>query len=205
MINKEKVKIISCALDKTIFKTSKQKTVFNKNLLFVGRLVPRKNIHDLIKITKLLVNTDKGYILNIVGEGEYTYVEKIKKEIKINNLQNNIIFHGKVTDAELNRQYKSNSIFVFTSLVEGFGLVLLEAMSKGLPVIAYDVNGVRDVIIDNVNGYLIKPFNYQEFNNKILNLNRNNRIYQQMSRNALKRVNDFNWDTSVQKIINGIK
>jgi len=200
-INEDKIIVIPCALNKTTFRLSKPKILFNKKLLFVGRLVPRKNIHDLIKITKLLVNTDKEYILNIVGEGDCAYVEKIKKEIKKNNLQNNIIFHGKVTDAELNRQYKSNSIFVFTSLVEGFGLVLLEAMSKGLPVVAYDVNGVRDVIINRVNGYSVKSFDYQGFSHGILSLNKNNHIYQQMSRNALKRVNDFNWDQSVKDLV----
>lgn len=204
-IDDDKIKTIPCALNKTIFKPSRQKIIFNKKLLFVGRLVPRKNIIDLIKVMKLLVNSDKEFILNIVGEGEYVYIKKIKKEIFVNNLQRNIIFYGKITDAELNRLYKSNSVFVFTSLVEGFGLVLLEAMSKGLPVIAYNVNGVKDVLINNVNGCLIKPFNYQEFRNKILGFNKNNSLYKQMSINALKRVDDFSWNTSVQKLINEIK
>lgn len=204
-INEDKIKIVSCALNKTIFKPSKQKTIFNKKLLFVGRLVPRKNIVCLIKIMRLLVDTDKEFILNLVGEGEYAYVNKIKKEIIKNNLQKNIIFYGKVTDDKLNKLYESNSIFVFTSLVEGFGLVLLEAMSKGLPVISYNVNGVKDVIINKVNGYLVKPFDYQDFTNKIIFLYKNKNSYKEMSKNALKRVNDFNWDTSIQKLINEIK
>lgn len=200
-----KITIIPCALNKTIFKPSGHKKNFNKKLLFVGRLVPRKNIMSLVKIMRLLVNIDKGFILSTVGEGENAYVKKIKAEILKNNLQKNIIFYGKVTDNKLNKLYKSNCIFVFTSLVEGFGLVLLEAMSKGLPVIAYNVNGVKDVIINNVSGYLVKPFDYQDFRNKILCLNKNNSIYQQMSKNALKRVDDFSWNLSIPKLINEIK
>ena len=154
---------------------------------------------------RLLINTDKGFILNVVGEGEKAYVEKIKKEVFRKNLQNNIIFHDKVPDDKLNKLYESNGIFVFTSLVEGFGLVLLEAMSKGLPVIAYNVNGVKDVIINNLNGYLVKPFDYQDFVNKIISLYKDKDSYREMSKNVLKRMDDFNWDTSIQKLINEIK
>lgn len=204
-INEDKIKIIPCALNKAIFNPEEQKKVFNKKLLFVGRLVPRKNITDLIKIMKFLVNQDKEFILSIVGEGEYAYVNKIKKEVFKNNLQKNINFHGKVTDDILNKLYESNSILVFTSLVEGFGLVLLEAMNKGLPVVAYNVNGVKDVIINNVNGYLIKPFDYQNFSNKILSLNKNNHMYEEMSQNALKRVDDFSWDKSAKILDESLK
>lgn len=204
-INEDKIKVIPDALNKTLFKSSKQKIIFNKNLLFVGRLVPRKNIIDLIKIMRLLVDTDKGFILNLVGEGENTYVEKIKKEVFINNLQKNINFHGKVTDDKLNKLYESNNIFVFTSLVEGFGLVLLEAMSKGLPVVAYDIVGVRDVVINNTNGYLVKPFDYQDFVNKIMSLSKDKDSYQEMSKNALKRIDNFSWDTSVKVLDESLK
>lgn len=196
-INGDKIKIVSCALNKIIFIPAKQKNVFNKNLLFVGRLVPRKNIIDLVKITKLLVSTDNNFILNLVGGGEYKYVEKIKKEISKNNLQKNVIFYGKVTDDKLNKLYKSNCIFVFTSLVEGFGLVLLEAMSKGLPVVAYDIVGVRDVVISRENGFLIKSGNIYEFAEKILFLNKDFKIYQKFSRKAIKRICDFSWNRSV--------
>lgn len=200
-INDDNIKIISCALNKTIFRPSEQKMIFNKNLLFVGRLVPRKNIVDLIKIMRLLVDIDKGFVLNLIGGGENKYEKKLKKRFSKIIPKKNIIFHGKVTDDKLNKLYESSSIFVFTSLVEGFGLVLLEAMSKGLPVIAYNVNGVKDVIINKVNGYLVKPFDFKDFRNKILKLNRNGRIYQQMSKNALKRVDDFSWDISVHKLM----
>lgn len=204
-VSKDKIIIIPCALNKIIFKPSNQKTIFNKNLLFVGRLVPRKNIIDLIKIMRLLVNLDKEFVLNIVGKGEYAYIKKIKKKVLVNNLNKNIIFHGNIIDTELNKLYRSNSIFVFTSLVEGFGLVLLEAMSKGLPIIAYNVNGVKDVIINKVNGYLVKPFNHQDFTNKILSFNNDNRLYRQMSKNTLKRIDDFSWDVSVKKLNKEIK
>jgi len=204
-INEDKIKIIPCALNKIIFEPLRHKTIFNKKLLFVGNLVPRKNIIDLIKIMRLLVNIDKGFVLNIVGEGEYIYLEKINKEVLKNNLQKNIIFHGKISDGQLNKLNKSSSIFVFTSLVEGFGLVLLEAMSKGLPIVAYDIVGVRDVIINKKNGFLIKTGDINEFVEKILFLSKNNETYQEFSKSSLKRIYDFNWDEStiaIDRILN---
>lgn len=200
-IEEKKISIIPCGINTKIFKITQPKSIFNKDLLFVGRFVLRKNIFDLVTIMKLLTNVDPNFKLHLVGKGEIKYLKKIKEKISNNNLGENIIIHDYLTDKELIEIYQRAGLFVFASLVEGFGLVLLEAMSKGLPAIAYDVNGVKDVIINNVNGYLVKPFDYRDFKNKILSLNKNNRVYQQMSINAIKRTHDFNWDQSVKNLV----
>jgi len=198
------IKIVPCAINKVIFKPTDRIHKFNKQLLFVGRIVPRKNILDLIKIMKLLTSKDKSFILNIVGGGERKYEEKIKNEVIKFNLEDNIIFHGEVSDSKLNALYISSDIFIFTSLVEGFGLVILEAMSKGMPAIAYDVNGVKDIINNNINGYLVMPSDYEEFTNKILYLRDNTLPYLELSKNALNRINNFSWDNSVNELIQEI-
>lgn len=199
-IANEKIRIVPCALNTRLFPKIKHKKKFNHLLIYVGRLVPRKNILDLIEIMKLLKEQDKRFVLNVIGNGPRYYINQIDSRIRNYGLANNIRLHKDVTDDRLNQIYKSASIFVFTSLVEGFGLVLLEAMAKGLPVVAYDVNGVRDVVINGKNGFLIQPANYREFVNKILHLSKNNEIYHNFSREALLRITDFSWKKSANKI-----
>ena len=197
-ISPEKTELIECGLNKKIFYSTRVNKIMNKNLLYVGRLVPRKNLLDLIAIFKKLVSLDSQFRLQIVGDGNNSYKKKLQQKIIDNNLEKKVMFHGFISDKKLNGVYKKSSLFVFTSLVEGFGLVLLEAMSKGLPIVAYDVNGVRDVIINNINGYLIKPFNHQDFIDRVLLFYKNKKTYQQFSKNAIKRVDNFSWDKSVQ-------
>ena len=200
-VNKNKVIIINNALENNVFRKQnydiKKRT---KNLLYVGKLTYRKNIIDLINIYKLLSDIDAEFKLYIMGNCDKQYRKKIQYKIDEYKLNNKIFFYNYTNDSRLNQLYEKCSIFVSTSLLEGFGLVFLEAMSKGLPIISYYNLGMRRVypIINNVNGYLIKPFNHNEFVSKILYLYKNNKIYEMMSKNSLKRVDDFSWDTSVK-------
>lgn len=200
-IPKNKLELIPCALNTNIFlKASHPKRQFNYQLLSVSRFVPRKNIIDLIMMMSKLSQLDNRYVLNLVGGGPKKHVEKIKRKIQEYNLKSQVILHQNISDAKLNELYKNSSVFLFSSLVEGFGLVVLEAMSKGLPVIAYDVGGVRDIIIDKKNGFIITPFDHNKFINSINSLSKNKKVYANFSKQALLRVNDFSWEKSVRRM-----
>ena len=203
-MNRHNITVITNGLDKRVFSKGTGQKKLNKDLLYVGKISPRKNISDLIEILKLLTNSDPQFKLHIMGSGEKSYLNKIRSMIHEYKLDSNVFFHPYRTDVELNTLYEKCSIFVTTSLVEGFGLVVLEAMSKGLPVVVYENLGVRDIIINKTNGYLIKRFDYQSFVNKILYLYKNKNIYNKMSDNAIKRVNDFRWGPSVKKLVKEI-
>ena len=199
-ISTNRIALISNGLDIKIFKKSSTPKILTKDLLYVGKISYRKNIIDLINVFRLLTDTDPKFKLHIMGSGDQRYLDKIKSKIHEYKLGNKVFFHVYKTDVELNKLYEKCSIFVLASLVEGFGLVVLEAMAKGMPVVAYDNLGIRD-IINNTNGYLIDPFDYQNFVGKILYLYNNKNIYQEMSTNAIKTVDKFNWDRSVSKLI----
>lgn len=173
-------------------KFSKPRRMFKNNLLFVGRIVPRKNLEDLIKVMKLL-NKVSDYNLLIVGNGDEKYKSHLLQLIERNGLSKNIIFKGFLSDKELTDIYNQSDLFVFSSLVEGFGLVLVESMNKGLPVIAYDIPGVRDVIQNGLQGFLVKPGDYTEFAKKVLLISKSNSIYTTLSVNAIRRSQDFDW------------
>ena len=120
--------------------------------LFVGRLVPHKGIGILIRS---LTYTDKGKLL-IVGDGPYKkwLVDLVNKL----DLNDRVVFVGPVDDYWLPSYYSATDVVVLpsTSRLEAFGIVGLEGMASGKPLILSDIPGVRDVISEN-EGYIVEP------------------------------------------------
>jgi N-acetylglucosaminyldiphosphoundecaprenol N-acetyl-beta-D-mannosaminyltransferase len=95
-----------------------------------------------------------------------------------------MIMHGFKEKKELNEIYKNNSIYVMTSYKESFGLVLIEAMSFGIPCIAFDSAKGPLEIIDNKTGFIIKNRNKEEMANKIFELIENKDLRKKLGNNA---------------------
>jgi glycosyltransferase involved in cell wall biosynthesis len=114
---------------------------------FIGRLDPIKRVTTLIWAMPML---DPGISLQIFGEGEDR--PAIEAEIARLNLQSRVTLHGFVTAVAA--ALATLDVLVLPSAAEGFPLVLIEAMAAGVPIVATDVPGIRDVIIDGVNGIL---------------------------------------------------
>ena len=128
----------------------------NTTFLFVGRLVYYKGCDILINAFKYIENCN----LIIVGNGPLK--NKIKHEILQNNLQNKVHLYSNISDENLHEFFQKSDVFVFpsTERSEAFGLVQLEAMSYGLPVINTNLStGVPTVSIDGVTGITIEPHN----------------------------------------------
>jgi glycosyltransferase involved in cell wall biosynthesis len=135
------------------------KNVIRKNsknirIIGCGRLVEKKNFGDLIKVFALLYNDYKNAELTIIGDGkERSNLEKLIKSL---NLENVIHLPGLVSNPY--DYYSDADVFVQTSLYEGFGYVLPEAMACGTPVVAYNSKGAMSEILDNGKyGILITP------------------------------------------------
>ncbi|MFE4714639.1 glycosyltransferase family 4 protein [Paenibacillus sp. NPDC056722] len=134
----------------------------SKVVLNIGRLTSDKQQLLLLKIWNELEKEKmlNGWKLRIVGKGEEEV--SLKKYIESNNLQNcvEILPPTKSVDTF----YKEASLFAFTSKFEGFGMVLLEAMSFGIPCISFDCpSGPRDLIVHKKNGVLIQPYDVEEY------------------------------------------
>ena len=145
------------------------KTVSNlkeKRLISVGRLSKEKGYMDLLEISKDIFKENKDWSLDIIGDGFEK--EKLENYIKDNNLSKNVILHGFKDKDYINRLLSKSSIYLMTSYTESFGIVLIEAMNFGLPVIAFsDAEGAREIIKDNKNGYLIDNRDKTEYIEKV--------------------------------------
>lgn len=149
----------------------------NKRVIFVGRIAEQKGLPALFKIWEDVTKRHPDWTLDLYGEGESaTLTEWVNDETK---KQKNIVLH-KPTDKIFDK-YCECSIFVLTSTYEPFGLVLPEAMSCGLPVIAFDCPyGPTDIITDGIDGFLIPQGDTKAFANKICNLIENPELRKKM-------------------------
>ena len=128
-----------------------------KVLITVGRLVKRKGVYWFIK--NVFPKLNDNYIYLVIGEGPER--ERIENIINKLNLNNRIKLLGRVSDKELKIIYNTADIFVMPNIkvegdMEGFGIVAIEAASTGLPVIASDLEGIKDAIIEGKTGKLVK-------------------------------------------------
>lgn len=139
----------------------------NYNIVSVGRLSKEKGFLDLIDVFNIAYKLNDKLHLSIVGDG--VEKKKIVSKIKEYNLENVITLHGFLDKTGVNEVLSKSSLYVMTSYTESFGIVLIEAMSHGLPCIAfYDAEGARDLIGDST--LLIKDRNKEKMAHKIVDL-----------------------------------
>jgi phosphatidylinositol alpha-mannosyltransferase len=126
------------------------------NVLFVGRLEKRKGLAHLIEAFAQVQRDIPDARLIVVGA--YDEIEKIPFALQAWHLGIEIHFVGRVMDEELPRYYHTADVFCAPSTgMESFGLVLLEAMAAGVPIVASDIDGYRDVMDEGLQGIFVKP------------------------------------------------
>lgn len=117
------------------------------NILFVGRIAPNKCQHDLIKALSVLSQFRPKATLMLVGEpSPPAYQHALKNLTQHLGLTSQVTFTGKVSDNELRRHYESADVFLSASEHEGFGVPLVEAMSMGLPAVAYAAAAIPETL-----------------------------------------------------------
>ncbi|GEM_PF-3832721 len=122
-------------------------------ILSTGRFVAEKNHKTLLKAFTLFAKDHPNYSLAILGFGGYTYEELLKtRDALPEPLRKKIVIRNEDVRGDLPLLYRSASICCFPSLVEAFGIVALEAMASGKPVVVGDVGGLKEIIPDRVNG-----------------------------------------------------
>lgn len=186
----------------TQFKVSRVPKTLNKEphrLLFVGRLSSQKNIPLLLEgLSKYVLSKERNVSisLSIVGEGELR--DKIQNIVQKLSITEYVQFLGRLDGRELERAYENSDVFILTSTHESFGTVLIEAMSKALPVIATDIDAVRNTIVHERNGLLIDQTAdaLARALNRILN---DEELYASASLNNLNDLKKYSWDTIIKK------
>ena len=174
--------------------------VRNKHdLLYVGRLERIKGVEFLIKAMPLIVKKFPQTTLTIVGDGR----DRIDLSNLTANLQleKHVRFVGWVENKDLDTYYERASVSIVPSICEEvFGIVILEAMSAGRPVIGSRVGGIPEIIEEGVNGYLVEPENAEQIAEKVIKIFTDGNL-EELGLNARKRAEEFNIEKYVEELV----
>lgn len=180
--------------DRVAFRTSYGIPQDRPVLLFVGRVAHEKNIGFLLKVLARVRTEIPEILLVIAGEGPAR--ESLVQDVATQGLDDNVMFIGYLDrHTELNSCYSSADIFVFSSRTETQGLVLLEAMAQGIPVVSTAELGTRDVLRDGL-GVWIAREELEDFSGKVVNMLRDNEARKALS--ASGRDYAHSWSASRQ-------
>lgn len=171
-------------------------------ILFVGRHIERKGICYLIEAAKYLPR-DK-FEIRIVGVGDLT--EQLKQQAAAVNEGAEIIFTGKLSPEDLANEYKTANVFTLPAIVdhkgdtEGLGVVLIEAMELGLPIVASNVGGIPDVVVDGESGILVPEKDPAALADAFKRLEADPTLIQKLLAGARNRIDKcFTWDGIIER------
>ena len=160
-----------------------------KRICVVGRLsIMHKGLDYLCEVAKSLPDE---WVIELAGDGSKKEKKRFFQLISKNSVENKLIYKGKMNDRELKNFYKCSSIYLMTSRWEGMPLVLAEAMSFGLPIIAFDQSGSREVLSNNDFGVLVENGDIRMMNEELSKLINSKRMRVDYQNKSLTRLRDF--------------
>jgi len=163
-----------------------------KIILHVGRLVPEKGANVLVGAMPSVLRAHPEAKLVVAGDGYYK--EELTRIASSMGLSEKVHFAGYVSDEMLQMLYRCASVAVFPSIYEPFGIVALEAMASGCPVIVSDVGGLSEIVDNEVNGLKVPVNNSDALASAIARLLGDHDLRERLRNEALLRMDTvYNW------------
>lgn len=173
------------------FKIEGKSELSAKRVLSIGRYAYDKGNDMLLQAWAIIEKQYPDWNLEVYGNGNKEPYQKQMVDLGVDQQRCHLL--GPVADVK--KEYLSSSVFVLPSRFEGFGLVIIEAMACGVPVVAFDCeNGPRSIITDGENGFLIPPFDISLFAEKVMLLMKDHELRFRMGTNAQKTASQYEID-----------
>ena len=170
------------------------------NILFVGRLEKRKGLNYLLKSYQQVKQEIPDSRLIIVGPGTRLR-RKYEKQVKRSRLED-VVFVGYASYDDLPRYYKTADVFCAPATgFESFGIILLEAMAIGKPIVASNVEGYASLIAHGVEGYLVPPRDEKELARSLISLLRDESLRQKMGAKGQLKAREYAWEDIAQRLL----
>jgi len=172
--------------------------VQGNSILYVGRLEPVKGVRYLLMAMKRVHDTIPGARLIIIGDGtERAMLEALSSQLGI---QDCVRFGGEVPHEKVLTFMHQAGVFVLPSLSEGFPMVIVEALSCGLPVVASRVGGIPEIITDGTNGYLVEAKDAGALAERILVLVQDEHLRKKISDTNKEFVKKYSWEHVIVRL-----
>jgi len=208
-VDEAKVRIVPNGVDPEKFKPFEDQAAVKRQfglgnepcVLFVGSLIPRKGLPFLVEAAKKIVKEYRETKFLIVGEGPLR--NQLLRKLEAANLSGNFSFLGNVKEDMLPAVYNCADVFALPSIQEGQGIVLLEAQASAKPVVAFNIGGVNEALLNGETGLLVKRGSTDKFADAIMKLLSDMALREKMGADGRRFVaENFTWDICAQKMLN---
>jgi glycosyltransferase involved in cell wall biosynthesis len=202
LIESSKIHVIYPGIDLNFRKDTALEPVYERQdgeiiLGNAGRLSEEKGQIYLIHLAEILKEKDIRFRILIAGEGKLK--SWLKKQARQRNVQDEVIFLGFIKDVE--RFYLNIDIFLLTSLWEGFGYVMVEAMAQKKPVIAFDIKSSAEVVDDGTSGYLVPRGDVEAMADRVIKLAKNRKLREEFGNRGLQKVEQhFTINNTIEEV-----
>jgi len=173
------------------------------NILFIGRLEKRKNITNLIKAFEIFKESCKLQTANckliLAGRPGFGY-DEIRREINGSKRKNDIILTGYVSQSEKENLYAKAGIFIMPSFAEGFGLPILEAMRRRVPVLCSDITPFFEIAMDSA--MYFDPKSYDDVADKMRMVIMNEHVQKDLVERGFKNAKNYSWERCAEETMN---
>ncbi len=159
-------------------------------IVTVARMTKKKGVQNIVYVAPDLLEKYENLIFVMIGDGPLK--QKLEKMVEEKGLSGNFYFTGKIPRERVLGYLEQADIFALPSIDEAFGISILEAISKNVPVVAMNHGGVSDIIKNGVSGYLAN--NLTEFSSYLQTLIENPALRTQFAQNATKELPNYDWD-----------
>lgn len=201
-VSKKKIKVIYHGSEQLLLKTVPTQNKHNGDIpyiLWVGKMYTHKNLVRLLHAYNKLIKTKHiKHQLVICGMKSWGYT-CFAKTVKELNLQHKIVFKGYIPHSELKPIYTNASLFVFPSLIETFGLPILEAMSCGIPVITSNYGAMAEVAGDAA--LSVDPYNIDEIAEAMYKVLTDQKLKEDLIKKGLERAKQFSWEKTAKETL----
>ena len=168
----DKIQIVPCGVNLELFKpmdklSARRHLVFHVNdliVLYVGRYAPIKGLDRLLKAFRNLMHLPHLRLVMVGGDGEHSPMfRQLQSKAKALHIENRLMFAGRVDQETLPQYYSAADVLVVPSYYESFGLVALEALACGTPVVTTPVGAMEEIVKEGVTGYVAKDMDPQHY------------------------------------------
>lgn len=170
----------------------------SRNLLFVGRLIHYKGIEDLLKALVLARKQGFNFCLDVVGRGTDSYTDHLTGLLKTWHLRTQVRFHGWENPRGVRHWLENSGILVVPSRREAYGLVALEGMAAGIPLIASNAGGLAE-LVDRSCALTYEAGNIKQLTRVLIEARRNPALIHSLAGNARRRAASLEWPTLAER------
>jgi glycosyltransferase involved in cell wall biosynthesis len=207
-VPQEKIAIIPNGIDLEEYKQLPMGDSFRKRLdikdtekivLTIGRLEKIKGFQYLIRALPSIIE-EVGSTKLVIAGPDFNYGAQLKRLTEEANVQDNVIFYGPINGKEKFEAFSAANIVAVPSIYEGFGMLLLEAMAAGKPLVATNTGAAPEIIQNGKNGILVNPSDVEDLAGRITELLSDDQLMNLIGQESRKTVEAFNWEKVSEQI-----